>query len=199
MVNALTQRHRAQQLLLRRATQRQVDKLWPALDFNDLDGTYPRLALLAAQVVERNRGTSSGLAASYVRAYRRDLGLRGDIKVVVAAPLVVEQFNASLHATSVAHLKAATASGVPESTATSNALTATRGAMARLVLNAGRDTVLETGKADPRANGWSRVLGGGGCDFCQMLAGRGAVYFSEDTAGFEPHDHCGCTPELSYD
>ena len=39
-----------------------------------------------------------------------------------------------------------------------------------------------------------RVLGGEGCEFCQMLAGRGAVY-SAETADFEAHDKCACTPE----
>jgi hypothetical protein len=42
-----------------------------------------------------------------------------------------------------------------------------------------------------------RVLGGAGCDFCQMLAGRGEVY-SAETADFEAHDHCGCTAEPIY-
>lgn len=45
--------------------------------------------------------------------------------------------------------------------------------------------------------GWARVLTGErNCSFCAMLASRGAVYKSEKTAGFEPHDRCDCHPEL---
>src|SRR5450756_974958 len=44
--------------------------------------------------------------------------------------------------------------------------------------------------ADRRARGWARA-GTGRCDFCAMLIGRGAVY-TEATANFETHDHCGC-------
>ena len=64
--------------------------------------------------------------------------------------------------------------------------------MPRLVLNGGRDTVLGAISQDNAR--YSRVLGGTGCDFCQMLADRGAVY-SADTADFEAHDKCACTPE----
>jgi hypothetical protein len=197
MVNALTQRHRAQQLLLRRATQAQIDKIWATLVFEDLDGSYPRFALLASQVVERNRLTSSGLASSYVRNFRKALRVGGELEILTAEPLVVDQFNAALHTTSVAALKSATENRVPEATAVANALTETRGAMARLVLNAGRETVTRTTVNDSRAAGWQRVLGGGGCDFCRMLSSRGDVY-SEETAGFEAHDHCGCSAEPVY-
>jgi hypothetical protein len=67
--------------------------------------------------------------------------------------------------------------------------------MARLVLNAGRDDGPQSIKSDPKARGWERVLGGGGCDFCQMLAGR---VYPRDNAGFDAHDHCGCTAEPAY-
>ena len=191
-MNKLTQQHRAQQLLLRKATVSQLERLWPALDWARLDATYPAFAVSVARVVQRNRQTSAGLAASYLRAFRQAEGVPGAIEPVFAQPLIVEQFNASLGATSIAAIKTAASNGIAQDVAMSNALTQTTGAMARLVLNAGRETTLETLRADSAAFGFQRVLGGGGCDFCQMLAGRGAVY-KEDTASFEAHDHCGCT------
>lgn len=54
-----------------------------------------------------------------------------------------------------------------------------------------RDTVTTNQRRDPQAVGWRRVSGGG-CPFCRMLAGRGAVYKS-DTARFASHPHCHCT------
>lgn len=197
MVDTLTQRHRAQQLLLRQATIRGVAKAWPALEWERLDRTYPALAVQLGRLVEVNRRTSAGLAAGYLREFRRAHGVEGAAKINLAAPLVVEQFNASLSSTSIAPLKTAAANGTAADVAMANVLTLVQGSMARLVLNAGRETVTNTLAADPQAHGYRRVLGGGGCDFCQMLAGRGDVY-SAETAAFEAHDRCGCTAEPVY-
>jgi hypothetical protein len=54
-----------------------------------------------------------------------------------------------------------------------------------------RDTITTNTRRDPDARGWRRVSGGG-CKFCQMLAGRGVVYRAE-TARFAAHPHCDCT------
>ena len=196
-MNTLTQRHRAQQLLVRRATVAQVSRLWPALDWSRLDATYPGFAVQVARLVQTNRQTSSGLAAAYLRAFRKSHGVPGEVKAVFAEPLVVEQFQTSLHTTSVAAAKIATGNGADELAAMTTARTQTVGAMARLVLNAGRETLLGSLAADDQASGYQRVLGGGGCDFCQILAGRRGVY-SAESADFEAHDHCGCTAEPVY-
>jgi hypothetical protein len=194
----LTQQHRAQQLLLRRATVAQVARLWPALDWARLDASYPGFALTVAALVQKNRQTSAGLAAAYMRAFRLASGVPGDLKIVAAQPLIVDQFATSLRVVSVIAAKKSAAAGKDAGLAMEDALTETQGAMSRLVLDAGRDTMTQTLKGDRAAYGWQRVLGGGGCDFCQMLAGRGAVY-KEDTADFPSHDHCGCSAEPVYD
>jgi hypothetical protein len=55
-----------------------------------------------------------------------------------------------------------------------------------------RYTVAGSSVADPAARGWKRVGDGSSCAFCSMLLGRGAVY-TEATADFQSHDHCGCS------
>lgn len=65
------------------------------------------------------------------------------------------------------------------------------GGTQRRIANFARQTVMGSSVADPHAAGWERV-GSGGCDFCAMLIGRGAVY-SEASADFASHDHCNCT------
>jgi hypothetical protein len=65
------------------------------------------------------------------------------------------------------------------------------GGFQRIVADAGRNTVIGSLKEDPRGRGWSRQTSGSACGFCEMLAGRGAVY-SADTADFQSHDHCFC-------
>lgn len=191
----LTQVHRREQLALRKATREEMRRLWPALRWDDLDGTYPALAAEAAQMVARYRRTSAGLAAGYLRAYRVASGLDGDVRVITPQALNVKQFNASLHSLTVAAAKVSAIKAVAPSDAMSNALTRSSGAMVRLVLDAGRETVTRTVQADDKAVGWQRVLGGGGCDFCQELAGR--IYPTEN-AGFDAHGNCGCTSEPVY-
>lgn len=66
------------------------------------------------------------------------------------------------------------------------------------VANAGRSTTIGNVRADPASAGWRRVTGGHGCDFCRMLASRGAVYRKEITAVFAAHDNCDCTAEAYF-
>lgn len=56
-----------------------------------------------------------------------------------------------------------------------------------------RDTILTNRQRDPQAAGWRRVASGG-CNFCQMLAGRGAVY-RESSVRFASHPSCHCTAQ----
>lgn len=64
------------------------------------------------------------------------------------------------------------------------------GGVQRIIANADRFTIMGSSVADPAARGWQRA-GSGNCDFCRMLIGRGAVY-TEASAAFDSHDHCGC-------
>lgn len=72
------------------------------------------------------------------------------------------------------------------------AKTLTIGGLQRRIANYSRATVTQSSIADPQAQGWERVGDGSTCEFCSMLLGRGAVY-SEESAAFEAHDHCGCS------
>lgn len=191
----LTVMHRRQQLALRKATIERMQRLWPLLDWADLDRTYPGFAAEVAAVVAGDRRVSSGLAAAYLRAFRVASGLSGDVRIVVP-PMEPEQFKTSLRVTSLVAAKKSAERQVDPNVAMTNALTQASGAMARLVLNGGRETVNQTIRSDSAARGWRRVLGGGGCDFCRMLAGR--IYPTEN-AGFDAHGNCGCTSEPIYD
>ncbi|WP_052337066.1 hypothetical protein [Nocardioides alkalitolerans] len=65
------------------------------------------------------------------------------------------------------------------------------GGVARRVGNWARQTVMGSSLADPRASGWQRVARTNGCDFCVMLARRGAVY-TQRGVNFGAHDDCNC-------
>lgn len=77
------------------------------------------------------------------------------------------------------------------------ALAKVAGGLQRIISDADRHTVASSSVADPRARGWARG-GTGHCDFCRMLIGRGAVY-TEATADFVSHDHCGCVAVPRFD
>lgn len=77
------------------------------------------------------------------------------------------------------------------------AQTLIEGGLQRRIADAARDTVIESSIADPSARGWQRETSGG-CDFCEMLAGRGIV-FSEESADFASHDHCQCYAVPAFD
>lgn len=192
----LTVMHRRLQLALRKTTVAQMEKIWPALDWADLDNSFPSFAASVLALVSKNRKTSAGLSAAYLRAFRVASGHSGDLSIVVPQ-MPLDQFTTSLRVTSMVAAKSAAAAGVPADVSMANALTQTQGSVARLVLSAGRETTFATVRDDPMAFGYQRVLGGKGCEFCRMLAGRGAVY-KFDTAGFDAHDHCGCTSEPVY-
>lgn len=73
------------------------------------------------------------------------------------------------------------------------------GATQRLVVQAGRDTVWDSARRDPVRTGVARIPSGAEtCRFCVMLASRGAVYASVDTAGEANtyHDRCDCVPTI---
>lgn len=77
-------------------------------------------------------------------------------------------------------------------------------AMTRLAVQGGRETTVEAVQRDRQARGWARETRGGCCYFCAMLATRGAIYKSDQTAGrsanekfvgageFKFHNNCHC-------
>lgn len=192
----LTVMHRRQQLALRKATIARMEEVWPALDWANLDRTYPGFAAEVAALVTNDRKVSSGLAAAYLRAFRVASGLSGDVRIVVP-PMAPEQFKTSLRVTSLVAAKKSAARLVDPRTAMTNALTMASGEMARLVLNGGRETVNQTLRNDPAARGYRRIVGSGACDFCRTVGGSGErIYHVE--ADFDVHARCGCTSEPVY-
>lgn len=83
------------------------------------------------------------------------------------------------------------------------ALPMIQGKAAQYAIEGARQTVMTSTTRDPRASGWQRVTRAGACRFCQMLAGRGAVY-KESTVHFAAHGgakggECNCAAVPSWD
>lgn len=79
-----------------------------------------------------------------------------------------------------------------------SALSHLEGALQRLVLQPGRDSVFQSARRDPVRTGVARVPSGAStCAFCMLLASRGAVYADRQTAGGDGnrfHSDCDCVP-----
>lgn len=88
--------------------------------------------------------------------------------------------------------------GKPLERARDESLAESAGEAARHVLTGGRRSLLTLLDQDPQAVGWARVTDGDPCAFCAMLSGRGIVYKTQQSAGFEAHPNCACTAEPAY-
>lgn len=190
----LTATHRQAQLALRARVVRDLQTLWPALDWEDIDRTFPIWARVVSTLIDRNRTTSASLASAYYRAFRFEAGHTDPLPAIAPPVLPRAQVQTVLRVTSIVSIKAAATRGLAREAAMANAFVASSGAVSRLVLDAGRETIRASTLADPKARGWERVTSGRTCDFCASLASE--VY--EGDANFQAHDHCGCTAQPVY-
>jgi hypothetical protein len=172
-------------------------RLWPELVAEDPPLLGPTvLALLRPYAV-----ASAALAAEFYDAEREVAGARTRFTVPVAEPPPLEQVTATM-SWATRELRA----DEPDQGSAGAALTLARGAVQRLVVDAGRRTLARAVTADDSADGWARVpTGAQTCHFCAMLATRGAVYKSRSSGGsrvsgrfvgegnFKFHDSCNCT------
>jgi len=180
--------YRAAQAALGAALAVQVAQAWAVLlDTSRLRATIPVLAAAVAALVHRYGQVSALTAAGYYEAARLEAGVAGRFTPVPADP-------ADLDAVLAAVKWATRDLWTPEPDA-APARAATVAAAEKLVLDTGRDTITGAVMADRKARGWARVTEPGACYFCAMLASRGAVYRTEQTAQFRAHDHCHCHPE----
>lgn len=118
----------------------------------------------------------------------RDANMTAGLPVIIAEAAAIEQVDAAV----------GWAIGMPD------VVMALRGAVLRLGQRQSRLTVVQS--ATEAGNGFARVCAPNACDFCAMLASRGAVYLSKESAsqvgtgrvrgprrpGEAFHDHCKC-------
>lgn len=192
----LTRQHRSLQLALRSVTIAELLRLWPVFDPRQLS-TYERFMEVAAILIAARYRDSVGLAARYFRDFRAAEQAAGASFPLLANAIDEEQIAVSLRATGLHQTLRALRAGRTPELAAEQGFVAASGAASRLVLNGGRETVIESVRVDSEAQRWLRISDGDPCFFCAMLVSRGAVY-TEQTVRFEAHDHCGCVPEPFY-
>lgn len=192
--NLLTAAYRRQQLAVRAAALQDVTRAW-ALWTPGQVATYGRFVDLAVPLIEARYGQAADLALGYYRRLREAEDVEEDPPPRRRPRLAVDDVVPSLRATGLAGTMRALRAGFSAQAASQSGLVQVLGTAGRLALNGGRDAIVATVDADPKAAGWRRVASGGACDFCRLLAGRGPAYKGERTATFRAHDHCACSAE----
>lgn len=164
----------------------------------NLDRSFPQYLATQHLLINAGRRSTSSLAGAYYTAHRkaRDVSNKADIRYV--DPIELERTARALLVTGPVTVKRSIARGNTINAAMSAGEFATLGAVFRLVADGGRDTIRDTARADPEVLGFARVTDGDPCAFCAMTASRGFVYKSEESAGGEYHDRCGCFAEPAY-
>jgi hypothetical protein len=215
------EQHQAQQSALAAAMLPLLAQAWLLVDVKNLAGTLPRFKQAVTAIVQRYGRAASVAAIDYYRRERLNAGIAG-IHRIKSTPGPSPEQVASMIDWAVKDLWRPVAVAVtvapppsvgpvkPSVTVTGEfvpdeQLAQDRLAVAadKLVMDQGRDTIINEVKSDPEAKGWARVPHPdesltGTCAFCLMLASRGAMYKSKASATFQAHDRCHCTPEPQF-
>lgn len=187
--------HRQRQLSVRNTALARLLALWRIVDIDNLD-TVETFSIAAVPVVDAGFGRSSVVSAGYYQSARPP-GIT-TVTVPTLAPPIATQTVDLLRGAGLAGIVNGRRRGMEPSRAMRNGFVKVAGSAASLVLSGGRETLLAATRQDPAATGrWQRVSGATSCEFCSMLAGRGFAY-SEETADFAAHDHCGCSIEPEF-
>lgn len=162
---------------------------WAAVDTSDAVAAARALEAFLPELVAAYGDASATVAADWYDELRSTAAVRGSHRATLADPLPVEQVRATAR-WGVGPLFASE----PDR---DQALRLLGGAVQRLVQQGGRSTLAQNALRDPSPPRWARVPTSlSPCAFCVMLASRGFVYHSRQSAGEVDayHDDCGCQP-----
>lgn len=194
----LTEQHRAAQARLNALVIVAVRPLWRLLDPDDLAATAPSWIAAVTRLVDARHGASAALARRYFRAFRiAELG-RPPAGTLDRPGLDADALATSLMVTGPVRIRRAQRRAEDVGQAVRLGEAASAAAAGRHAISGGRDTVTRAVQADRQALGFARATSGQPCAFCALLAARGPVFGSEETAAFQAHDRCACTAEPVY-
>lgn len=191
----LTRLHRRELGLVSAAVIRRIEAATLAADPNDIDTWWVLTEPTVTRTVVAGHNAASTLAARYLR---RHAATEGVVVYPVRAAPNLEQISTALRVTGPVAFKTNIVTSQSETAALQTMRSQLTGSAHRLTLSGDRSTVMQTFAESDSVAGWRRITGGEACEFCAMLASRGAVY-SSDTVDFQAHDRCSCTPEPVYE
>lgn len=209
----LTERHRTHQIALRAVFLAELQRVWPLLDPSRLSETAAAWVNLVIDLIIGYRAQSISASVTYYDQFRTaETGaapIERDHLLSFMEPVNTQEMRVSLVAAGPARIAQRLRVDEDVEKIQRTALVAVSGAASRHVLNGGRDFLDAAVAKDKTALGWARVTDANPCSFCAVLASRGPVYKtresavlttlrSERGAGQPYHDHCACTAEPVY-
>lgn len=190
----LAQSSRQTQLEIRAELLALVAQLWPDLNLENPATSWPRWLGDMTTLLDRFHQELAREAATLYRGIRQ-LEL-GDPGSAVLADLPAEEWlTKALGYAAPGVYEIKRRAGLEPAQASDAALTQTLGVSSRIAMDGARTTTIDSAAADVVRVGWYRVTDGDPCAFCALMASRGAVYRSAESAGQENdwHNDCGCT------
>ena len=166
----------------------ELGDVWRALEGAEALAVRDVLLDVVPALTDRFGDLSAVSAGDFYDEMRAAAGAPGRHAATLASTPPLEQVRASVRA-GLAPIFA----GEPQWAV---ALSRLSGSVTRLVLQPARLTVAESTRRDPARPRFARKPDPAACDWCLMLAARGAVYLSEQSAGDmnDYHDRCRCEP-----
>ena len=185
--------HRLSQAVLAAMLTRDILAVWVTLDLANVLVSWS--AIRSAVLGLIRSGAVRALAESdrFYDDMRALAGVPGSIPSLIPVEMPAELLAKTIDATGPGTLLHDIKRGQPIIRAMEHAGANLAGASSRLVLQAGRENVTALVANDQKAIAWARITSGQPCAFCAMLASRGAVFKTEQSAGFKAHNHCACT------
>jgi hypothetical protein len=195
---ALTEAHRAIQIRIATGLAGTLATFWRPVDPADMRGTLEPFARAGGLATLTARRASAGAARNYYTMFRQVEGV-GPFDARLAPDPDPDALRGGLFGAGARGIMNARARGLSIPQAAQNGFVKASGAAIQIAANGGRETLLGAIGEDREAKGYQRVTDGDPCAFCQMVASRGIVAYSEASAGFESHGHCGCTAEPAFE
>ena len=163
----------------------EFESVWLSIDASDALAAKRVLLGATPGLVAKYGDLAATLAADLYEQWRSDAGVRGLYVPLTADPAPVGQVQASVRFAIGSLFQAS-----PDAAAVHELLAAD--VIGRNIANQSRATIAANAKRDPAKPRYARIPIGRTCEFCVMLASRGAAYHSEDTALASSHGNCRC-------
>lgn len=208
MPAAETVEHRRALGLVAGAVTGEVNQILRTANTTDIDRWWQRRSPAIEQVVAQGFATSVGLASRYLVAHAETAGVAVQPITAEADPV---QTSEGLRLMGPVAFKSHLVTSESVDAARRIMVKRTLAESQRLTLLGSRRTIMNTVAQSDSIVGFRRITRPGACDFCTMLAGRGAVFKNRDTAAFVAgrrgrprgtrrigqsyHSSCRCTPE----
>lgn len=182
---ALVDEHRQEVADIVAVAQADLIEQWSDVQIADAPRAKAAAVTIVEDVVVTYGSLAAGAAADWYMEARTGAGVRRRMTPRLTVPTMAAQIVPN------AGWAVSPLFGVADEGATVDRLSAVT---QKLVTNAGRATIFTNARRDPLAVRWYRGVSASCCAFCAMSASRGAVYRSEQSANFKPHNNCRCFP-----